>query len=118
MAEKKGNSYPTQETWHIWMYETETHLFACSKTDKWRLLHSKDLTWRDVQHLVAWTSEYAPLLANPGWKVNAAGYWINSRFGFGLLNAAALVNAADPKLYKSVPQKAECIVSATQRLPR
>lgn len=70
-----------------------------------------DLTWRDVQHLVAWTSEYAPLFNNPGWKLNGAGFWVNSRFGFGLLNAAALVNAADPKVFKSVPEKNLCIIS-------
>ncbi|KAK2172949.1 hypothetical protein NP493_916g00074 [Ridgeia piscesae] len=80
--------------------------------------HSPALTWRDVQHLVAWTSDYAPLIANPGWKMNGAGFWVNSRFGFGLLNAAALINAADPKLYQSVPPKSECTISASQQLPR
>lgn len=64
-----------------------------------------------MQHLVAWTSEYAPLFNNPGWKLNGAGFWVNSRFGFGLLNAAALVNAADPKVFKSVPEKNLCIIS-------
>ena len=72
---------------------------------------SPDLTWRDVQHLVAWTSEYAPLMNNTGWKMNGAGFRVNSRFGFGLLNAAALVNAADPSVYKSVPEKNLCIIS-------
>ncbi|KAL3215903.1 hypothetical protein MRX96_033375 [Rhipicephalus microplus] len=27
-----------------------------------------DLGWRDVQHLVAWTSDFAPLSSNRGWK--------------------------------------------------
>lgn len=31
---------------------------------------SPNLTWRDVQHLIVWTSEYAPLSANPGWQEN------------------------------------------------
>ena len=52
-------------------------------------------------------------MGNPGWKQNAAGYWVNSRFGFGLLNAAELVNAANPKKFKSVPDKTICVVEAT-----
>jgi len=79
-----------------------------------------NLTWRDMQHLVAWTSEYAPLA--PGepleapttpdlsdeWKKNGAGFMVSSRFGFGLLNAAELVKAAEG--FKTVPKKIVCIV--------
>ncbi|XP_064610159.1 neuroendocrine convertase 1-like [Liolophura sinensis] len=72
------------------------------------------LTWRDVQHLVTWTSEYAPLNKNPGWKVNGAGYQVNSRFGFGLLNAAKLVEEANPAIWKIVPEKAICEVNQTK----
>ncbi|CAF1234863.1 unnamed protein product [Adineta steineri] len=32
------------------------------------------LTWRDMQHLIAWTSEYAPLANNHGWTTNGAGF--------------------------------------------
>lgn len=32
--------------------------------------YSPNLTWRDVQHLIVWTSEYAPLSENPGWQIN------------------------------------------------
>ncbi|KAF4531598.1 hypothetical protein B566_EDAN010064 [Ephemera danica] len=52
------------------------------------------LTWRDVQHLVVWTAEVAPLADNPGWQRNAAGLYTNTRFGFGLMNALALVETA------------------------
>lgn len=78
------------------------------------------LTWRDVQHLVAWTAEYAPLQDNPGWKMNGRGLWVNSRFGFGLLNAEALVNAADPANFTNVPEKSVCVVSTEEDndLPR
>ncbi|NWY31360.1 NEC1 convertase, partial [Pheucticus melanocephalus] len=77
-----------------------------------------DLTWRDMQHLVVWTSEYDPLAGNPGWKKNGAGLMVNSRFGFGLLNANALVDLADPKRWKSVPKKRECIVKDKSFEPR
>jgi proprotein convertase subtilisin/kexin type 1 len=76
-----------------------------------------NLTWRDVQHLVAWTSEYAPLEDNPGWRMNSAGYWVNTRFGFGLLNAAALTKAADPTVYKTVPEKVVCLTTTDAKLP-
>lgn len=67
------------------------------------------LTWRDVQHLVASSSEYAPLADNPGWRQNAAGFWVNTRFGFGLLNADELVRQAQG--WTTVPDKAECTVN-------
>ncbi|XP_033749522.1 neuroendocrine convertase 1-like isoform X1 [Pecten maximus] len=69
-----------------------------------------DLTWRDMQHLVAWTSEYSPLQHNAGWKRNGAGYWVNNAFGFGLLNAASLVQEANPRTWISVPEKYICTV--------
>jgi proprotein convertase subtilisin/kexin type 1 len=61
-----------------------------------------------MQHLVAWTSQYTPLAQNPGWKKNGAGFQVNSKFGFGLLDAAALVKAA--KDWKTVPPKRICEV--------
>jgi proprotein convertase subtilisin/kexin type 1 len=61
-----------------------------------------------MQHLVAWTSQYTPLAQNPGWKTNAAGFKVNSRFGFGLLDAQALVKSA--LKWKTVPEKRICEV--------
>ncbi|XP_060804530.1 neuroendocrine convertase 1 [Amyelois transitella] len=67
-----------------------------------------NLTWRDVQHLIVWTSEYAPISSNPGWQVNGAGFRFDIRFGFGLLNAGALV--ATSLNWTSVPEKTICHV--------
>lgn len=53
-----------------------------------------DLTWRDVHHLVVYTSDFTRLTDNRGWRRNAAGLMYNSRFGFGLLDAYALVKTA------------------------
>ncbi|XP_034943298.1 neuroendocrine convertase 1-like [Chelonus insularis] len=69
---------------------------------------NKELTWRDAQHLVVKTSEYNPLKHNPGWKKNSAGFWFNPRFGFGLMNAHALVYAAAN--WTNVPEKRKCFV--------
>nr|XP_031848985.1 neuroendocrine convertase 1-like [Nomia melanderi] len=73
---------------------------------------NKDLSWRDVQHLVVWTSEYSPLRENPGWFRNSAGFWFNSRFGFGLMNAFALVAASSN--WTTVPEKSICEVVADE----
>lgn len=77
-----------------------------------------ELTWRDLQHLIVWTSEFDPLSSNPGWKRNGAGLMVNSRFGFGLLNAKALVDLADPQTWKHVPEKKQCIVKDDSFQPR
>lgn len=76
------------------------------------IINSPEVTWRDVQHLTAWTSEYSALKHNSGWRQNGAGYWINSAFGFGLLNAARMINEADPKHWKHVPEKYICYVES------
>ncbi|XP_043214321.1 neuroendocrine convertase 1-like isoform X2 [Amphibalanus amphitrite] len=53
------------------------------------------LTWRDVQHLVVYTSRPEPVLrANSQWVSNAIGLRYSTRVGFGLMDAAALVAGA------------------------
>ncbi|CAK1580824.1 unnamed protein product [Parnassius mnemosyne] len=75
------------------------------------VLHANpNLTWRDVQHLIVWTSEYAPLSHNPGWQINSVGLRFDIRFGFGLLNAGALVKAA--LNWTTVPDKTSCRIEA------
>ena len=76
---------------------------------------NRDLTWRDVQHLVVWTSEYLPLRNNKGWRKNGAGLMYNSRFGFGLINAELMVKAS--LNWTTVPDKYTCKTNATSRLP-
>ncbi|CAK9819682.1 Neuroendocrine convertase 1 [Anthophora quadrimaculata] len=73
---------------------------------------NKNLTWRDVQHLIVWTSEYSPLRENPDWFRNSAGFWFNSRFGFGLMNAYGLVSASYN--WTTVPDKTICKVDVTR----
>ncbi|GIZ01576.1 neuroendocrine convertase 1 [Caerostris extrusa] len=75
-----------------------------------------NLTWRDVQHLVVWTSDYHHLKHNKGWKRNSVGLMYNSRFGFGLINAEALVKTA--LNWTTVPEKAICRDSSSSGLPR
>merc|ERR1712142_1047070 len=59
------------------------------------------LTWRDVQHLVVRTSRTDFMQNNSdthlpfsSWHVNGAGLTFSPWFGFGLMDAAALISAA------------------------
>ncbi|XP_059195886.1 neuroendocrine convertase 2-like [Centropristis striata] len=52
-----------------------------------------ELTWRDVQHLIAKTAKI-PDSKEPGWNINAAGYHVHHRYGFGLLDAGLMVQQA------------------------
>ncbi|GLD48718.1 proprotein convertase subtilisin/kexin type 4-like protein [Lates japonicus] len=54
---------------------------------------SPELTWRDVQHLIAKTAKI-PDPKEPGWNINAAGYHVHHRYGFGLLDAGLMVQQA------------------------
>ena len=54
---------------------------------------SPNLTWRDVQELIVQTAlRTSPL--DDGWKHNGAGFYFNHKFGFGRLDAAAMVGKA------------------------
>ncbi len=62
-----------------------------------------DLTWRDVQHILASTSTKN----HPGdedWQTNGAGYKFNHKYGFGRINAEAAVAAAET--WSNVPAEA------------
>lgn len=73
------------------------------------------LTWRDVQHLTVWTSEYNALKDNLGWNENAAGLRFNIRFGFGLVNGAKFVETAVN--WTTVPAKSICVIPAINQNP-
>ncbi|XP_023217479.1 neuroendocrine convertase 1-like [Centruroides sculpturatus] len=73
------------------------------------------LTWRDIHHIIVWTTDVMPLLENKGWKMNSIGLMYNSQFGFGLLNAEAMVKTAVKWEY--LPQKTTCDVNAEVSFP-
>uniref|UniRef100_A0AC35U9N5 P/Homo B domain-containing protein n=1 Tax=Rhabditophanes sp. KR3021 TaxID=114890 RepID=A0AC35U9N5_9BILA len=64
------------------------------------------LTWRDMQHIVLRTANPTPLLNNPGWSTNGAGRKISNQFGYGLMDAGALVKLA--KVWDKVPEQHLC----------
>ncbi|KAI5479597.1 kexin [Pseudohyphozyma bogoriensis] len=52
-----------------------------------------DLTWRDIQHLVVQTAvQINP--TDPDWQMTAVGRYFNHKYGFGKLDAWAIVNKA------------------------
>ncbi|KAE9538815.1 hypothetical protein AGLY_005397 [Aphis glycines] len=65
-----------------------------------------ELSWRDIQHLIAWTAQVAPLSDNYGWNRNKAGFFYSVDFGFGLVNAYRLVQEA--MKWENVPEMSSC----------
>ena len=69
---------------------------------------SPRLTWRDIQHIVVWTSNWLPLKHDQDWNNNGVGLTVNRKFGYGLLMADKIVEMADPKTFKRSPEKKIC----------
>lgn len=63
-----------------------------------------DLTWRDLQHIVVRTSNPAYLGKSPNeWLVNGVGRKYSHSFGYGLMDAAAMVRLA--RVWEKVPDQ-------------
>lgn len=70
------------------------------------------LTWRDVQHLLVKTSRAVHLKAND-WKTNAAGHRVSHLYGFGLVDAEAMVVEASK--WTTVPPQHICTQTPERR---
>ncbi|XP_076621880.1 furin-like protease 1 isoform X4 [Colletes latitarsis] len=70
---------------------------------------NKELTWRDMQHIVVRTAKPANLKA-PDWVTNGVGRNVSHSFGYGLMDAAAMVRLA--RRWRTVPEQHKCEVSA------
>ncbi|KAM4602371.1 proprotein convertase subtilisin/kexin type 6 [Polymixia lowei] len=70
------------------------------------------ITWRDVQHLLVKTSRPVHLKAND-WKTNAAGHKVSHLYGFGLVDAEAMVMEA--RNWRSVPPQHTCTRMSDRR---
>ncbi|XP_052126085.1 neuroendocrine convertase 2-like [Frankliniella occidentalis] len=67
------------------------------------------LTWRDIQHLTVLTSKRNSLFDAKGrfhWTMNGVGLEFNHLFGFGVLDAGAMV--ALSKQWRTVPARYHC----------
>ncbi|XP_053380095.1 furin-1-like [Mercenaria mercenaria] len=68
------------------------------------------LTWRDIQHMIVEYSISSGLHANASFYTNGAGYQVSHWFGFGLMDAEAMVDNAPS--WQTVPSSTSC--SSTQ----
>ncbi|XP_058854984.1 furin-1-like isoform X1 [Acipenser ruthenus] len=66
-----------------------------------------NLTWRDMQHLVVRTSRPAHLNTND-WKTNGVGRKVSHSYGYGLLDAGAMVTLA--RNWTNVEPQHKCVI--------
>ena len=78
------------------------------------LLCSRNLSWRDIQHLVVLTANPEPIV-DDDWIVNGDGFRVSLRFGFGIMDASLMVQLA--RLWRSVPPLHNCTFP-TQKIDR
>ncbi|XP_015793535.1 neuroendocrine convertase 2 [Tetranychus urticae] len=75
-----------------------------------------NLTWRDIQHLTVLTSKRNSLYDSKNrfhWNMNGVGLEFNHLFGFGVLDAGAMVALAS--IWKTVPPRYHCEAGSIQK---
>ncbi|XP_075238399.1 furin-like protease kpc-1 isoform X1 [Lycorma delicatula] len=70
---------------------------------------NRQLTWRDMQHIVVATAKPANLKASD-WTTNGVGRNVSHSFGYGLMDAEAMVKLA--RKWRTVPEQHKCEVVA------
>lgn len=70
---------------------------------------NRDITWRDMQHIVVRTARPGNLEA-PDWQTNGVGRRVSHRFGYGLMDSYGMVVLA--RNWTSVPPQQKCEVNA------
>lgn len=66
-----------------------------------------NLSWRDLQHLIVNTSRTTDR-QDKDWQKNGAGHHVNHKYGFGVLDAAALVKAATSPYWRTAAEQHIC----------
>lgn len=70
---------------------------------------NRNLTWRDMQHIVVMTAHQGNLHARD-WRTNGVGRNVSHSFGYGLMDADAMVDVA--RDWVSVPAQNKCEVQS------
>ncbi|XP_055642450.1 furin-like protease 1 isoform X1 [Toxorhynchites rutilus septentrionalis] len=70
---------------------------------------NRNLTWRDLQHIVVRTAKPGNL-KDPTWSKNGIGRRVSHSFGYGLMDAASMVKLA--RTWKTVPEQQVCEINA------
>lgn len=68
-----------------------------------------NLTWRDMQHIVVRTARPQHLIASD-WQTNGVGRNVSHSFGYGLMDAYAMVQLA--RKWVTVPEQNKCEITA------
>lgn len=76
------------------------------------------LNWRDMQHIVLRTArplaEMKPKDGDDPWVKNGAGRWVSHSYGYGLMDAGAMVALA--KKWPGVPPQRECVQKYSDKI--
>lgn len=86
-----------------------------SETNSVSFCCSPQLTWRDIQHLTVLTSKRNSLYDAKKrfhWKMNGVGLEFNHLFGYGVMDAGAMVALATE--WKTVPPRYHCEAGAVR----
>lgn len=85
------------------------HFFEYNYLYIYFFFNSPELTWRDIQHLTVLTSKRNSLFDAKRrfqWTMNGVGLEFNHLFGFGVLDAGAMVSLA--RQWRTVPARYHC----------
>lgn len=74
-----------------------------------------NLGYRDLMHIIARTAKVPNMEDKQGWIINAANYHVNEKYGFGVLDAAQMVQEAQG--WTNVPPRQICTVGSKHVLP-
>lgn len=72
---------------------------------------NRNLTWRDVQHIIVLTANPRNLISYD-WIKNGVGRKVSHSFGFGLMDAMSMIDYA--KNWFTVPVQRKCVIHANE----
>ena len=61
-----------------------------------------------MQYLVAYTSDSSHLKSYGDWTLNGGGLWVSPQYGFGAIDAEAMVTRA--RNWIPVPEQQSCLI--------
>ena len=74
---------------------------------------NRELTYRDVMHIIARTARVPNKEETDGWLINGAGHHLNEKYGFGVLDVSAMVHAAQ-SWTRNVSPRHKCVIAFTR----
>ncbi|XP_068699747.1 neuroendocrine convertase 2-like isoform X1 [Montipora foliosa] len=72
---------------------------------------NKNLTWRDLQHVIVRSARFTNGRRPSDWKRNGAGLEVSNYLGFGLMDVSEMVRLA--RDWKKVPRQKRCEITST-----